>query len=109
MTVGERDGPAAARRATTVLMEHGLKPFPNRGIRQDAKLDSDQVAELVADAMAAPRYRWRLSADVRAALLSLHSDTSSSMPMVEEHLLGYPVDVDEAAPAWTFELVRQGE
>lgn len=100
----EHDGVAAARRATSILTEHGLPSFPSarRTIPQSARLTPEQAYELVwADQ---PRARWRVSPDVRTALLSLHSASHAELPMVEEQLLGYPVDVDADAPAWTMEI-----
>jgi hypothetical protein len=91
MAIGERDGPAALREATTILVKRHLPAFPRQyGIYET------------------PAWlRWRLSPDVVAAFLGLHSPTGDALPYSQTELLGYPIEVDEAAPEWTLELLGE--
>ena len=84
MTVGERDGNAALRRATTILLEQKLRAFDTSG------------------------RRWRSSADLRAALFSLVPVPRAVQVREDgEYLYGAPLDVDRTAPEWTLELEAQ--
>lgn len=84
---GETDGVGWMRRAATILLEHGLPSFPRR--TDDASL-----------------WHWHAAPDVASQLRSLHF-AGQPAPTYDETLYGYRVDVDEAYPAGTLNIVRE--
>jgi hypothetical protein len=53
-----------------------------------------------------------MSEDVAVALRGLHVTPGSphavlQLPMVDEELFGYPVDVDQGAAEWTLEMLEE--
>ena len=88
MSVGERDGNAALRQATAAALQHKARHG-----------HWDPLA-----------HRWRVSRDVRVAILSLvPPPTALSVDATGERLLGYELDVDPLAPDWTIELLDDRE